>query len=240
MKPAILWDMDGTINRCAEYYMKCTEDFVTYKHHRTGLPKEVLHELVSKIDLASTKLPRAFTRARFPKSFEAASLAADVLAHREPNIHEAKIGHDIGDAVFSAEYRLYDGAKEVLHQYKQSGWTMVLVTKGDTEVQLYKIQKNGLADYFEHQHIVEEKTTDVFAEILAMSETDPASSWMVGDSLKDDIAPTKALGLKTVHITGGHSWEYNNHDVLPDHTVASIKELTDIIPLHQRVSHGTI
>lgn len=235
MKPAILWDMDGTINRCAEYYVKCTEDFVTFKHLRTGLPKEVLHELVTKIDIASTKLPKAFARNRFPKSFEAASLAADILAHREPSVHEAKFSHDIGDEVFSAEYRLYDGAKEILHKYRESGWTMVLVTKGDTEVQLSKIKKNGLTEYFEHQHIVEQKSVDVFSEIVAMADIDPASSWMIGDSLRDDIAPAKALGLKTVHVTGGHSWEYDHHDVRPDHMIVSIKELTDIIPLHQRV-----
>lgn len=235
MKPTLLWDMDGTINRCAEYYKKCVEDFVAFKHNRTAIEKEIIHEIVNKIDLASTKLPMAFSRTRFPKSFEAASLVVDILADKEPNLDEARMGFDIGDLVFSAEYKLFDGAFETLKQYADSGWQMVLVTKGDPGVQADKIKKNGIRDFFHGIHIVFEKNESIYAEILGSQEIDPTSSWMIGDSLKDDIAPTKALGLKTVHVNGGHFWEYDHDQAVPDHTVTSIKDITDIIPLYQRV-----
>ena len=59
-----------------------------------------------------------------------------------------------------------------------------------------------------------------------MGGTDPQNNIMVGDSLTNDIAPAKALGIYTVGINTSQ----NEHEgVIPDMVIETLSELKTIL-----------
>lgn len=79
---------------------------------------------------------------------------------------------------------------------------LVLITKGDLLHQEQKVAASGLGDHFDQVHIVSEKTVQTYRNIIR----DPASSVMIGNSMKSDIVPALAAGLHAIHIPARYEW----------------------------------
>lgn len=233
MRSTLLFDMDGTLLRCSEYYRKAIEQFGHLKAARGTITPGAASKVLSEIDLAATTLPDAFKRHRFPLSFRAASFAVDVISGNSISFAEAVEAYNIGDAVFDAEYEPYPEALNTVLAYKQAGWHLVLVTKGDHEVQWSKIKKRGLNWLFgeENVYVTLAKSADLLQSIVAEQEIDSDSSFVIGDSLKDDIAPATAIGLRTVLIESDHPWSYNDHDVTPTHVLPAVSAMPNVVPI---------
>lgn len=232
MKPTLLFDLDGTLCRCSEYYVTCLERFADFQAGRLGCTPEFARNMVNVIDLAATKMTNAFDRERFPRSFMATSAALDVLFGRVISHEIMDESFDIGDAVFHAPYSLYDGAIDVLRQYQRGGWQLGLVTKGDQQVQQRKIDINGLAEFFspDNTFIVGGKDVGLFNSIIDKLAVDRTMSFMIGDSLRDDIGPARAAGLQTVLVERDASWHYDHDaDVQPHHTVTETAHVLNVI-----------
>ncbi len=90
-----------------------------------------------------------------------------------------------------------------------------MLTKGDEDEQQRKIDISGLAGHFRSIVIVREKTPDVYAALVEAEGLDPRRTWMIGNSVKSDIAPALAVGLGAVFIPNVNTWALE-HDVLPD------------------------
>jgi len=226
MSNALIFDMDGTLNRCAEYYKDAITAFAELNAEKTALPVEMCRRVLEEIDLATTVLPDAFKRHRFPRSFRAASLALDTIAERPLDMYKADRSYAIGDAVFDAEYALYDGVYDLLTELKQH-WLLVLVTKGDWGVQWQKIHQNKLDKLFEYDNIFVtlKKSPEFLQHVVDRTGVDITSSWVIGDSLKDDIWPGQVLGLKTCWVTQDEKWSYNDHEhAKPDEIVHTVSE----------------
>jgi putative hydrolase of the HAD superfamily len=238
-KPTLIFDQDGTLSRCAEYYVAVQHEFAELKHRSTGIPTATALKVLESIDLAATALPDAFRRDRFPTSFSAASVAIDRIMHRETDDAEAAAAFLIGDAVFEAPYALYEGVYEMLQQYKAGGWQLALVTKGDWGVQWSKIMKNRLNEIFgDNIFVVMQKDLGVFQQVITELDVDIETSVMVGDSLKDDIGPAKAAGLATVHVVHSTQWSYDHADDVSDWQVETVTDLPDRIPVSVATAAG--
>jgi FMN phosphatase YigB (HAD superfamily) len=249
--PTLIFDLDGTQCECGIYYAAAKDAFVAYQHARhPDLAPALIGDVLEKLDLVCTSAPGAFTRARFPRSFRAASYALDVIAgacgapvapdlegtegkatapYRGPDIAAGDASYRIGDAVFDAPYELFDGVVETLQHYRALGWQLLVYTKGDYQVQESKLQRHGLLDLFDGVFITHEKTPELLNWIVHVSRCAPQATWMIGDSLKDDIAPAVALGLGTVHVAGGHQWVYNDAQVKPLRTITALPELLSLV-----------
>lgn len=220
MKPSLLFDLDGTLCECSIYYEQAMRNFAAWKSGMTKLPEDMLYKLVSGIDLAYAQLPGEFHKERFPTSFRIASYAADIMHDPStPMRHDvASEAYRIGDAVFDAPYRLLPGTHETLQKLKDLDWQLILVTKGNWAVQQHKLYKNFLHQYFEDDciHISLVKTPELLASIIRQHSVDVRTSYMIGDSRRDDIASAKANGLQTILLEAETPWAYNHHDCEPD------------------------
>lgn len=87
-------------------------------------------------------------------------------------------------------------------------YPLLLITKGDLLDQESKIARSGLADLFTHIEIVSEKTPEVYAEILRRHNIPPERFLMVGNSLRSDILPVRAIGGLAVHIPYRITWQH--------------------------------
>src|SRR5260370_37678601 len=89
---------------------------------------------------------------------------------------------------------LIEGVAETV-EYLASRHDLMLFTKGHPEEQKLKIDRSGLAVWFEHTAIVKEKDTESYQLLVRERQLDPKRTWMIGNSPKSDINPALAAGL---------------------------------------------
>ena len=127
---------------------------------------------------------------------------------------------------------VFPGALDTLSRWRRSGIPLALLTNGSSEFQRRKIDRFSLEPYFDAIFVEGElgfgkPDSRVFRAALAALGSDPAESWMVGDSLEADIRPALEIGLTTVWVD--HA-ERGLPDGAPQPTqrVVSISEIREI------------
>lgn len=231
----LIFDLDDTLLLCGKYYMDVRNEFKLYQEKRTGVPADIVDKMLNDFDLSCTKLPNAFNRERYPRSFAAISAALDIVNGNAPCPESAHHSFDIGNSVFTADYIMFKGVRDLLVKYKMAGFRLFLCTKGDTAVQQYKIDKHNLQDIFPvgQIYIVPKKTGEVVTAIMLDHQLDPTKTIFIGDSLKDDVGSAHAAGIHAVHI--GHPekpvWAYDDGKNVPEFCLESVTELPTAIPL---------
>ena len=119
-----------------------------------------------------------------------------------------------GKDMLAAEVHLLDGVEEAVAALAAE-FSLMLITKGDLGHQASKLERSGLAKYFQHVEIVTDKTDEVYVKLFAKHGLDPARVLMVGNSLKSDIIPVLRLGGWGVFIPYRILWSYERADLPP-------------------------
>jgi HAD superfamily hydrolase (TIGR01549 family) len=231
----LLFDLDNTLVDCSIYYVECQEKFATFSHERLGVTRELALRVLKDIDVACTTLEHGFSRIRFPRSFEAASAALDIITGHPIDTDAAAQAHMLGDSVFDAPYPVYDGVIDMLEEL-QHDFNLFVVTKGDFKVQLRKLQINGLDKYFtkDRQYIISKKTAETYKQVVEDHNLTPSETLVIGDSLKDDIGSGLRAGLDTAWVRAGANlgWAYENEQNEPTYIVEQVTDLPSIVCAH--------
>ncbi len=90
--------------------------------------------------------------------------------------------------------------------------TLVVFTKGELLDQEHKLQRSGLAPFFDHVEITSDKGEPEFRALCHKLGVRPEEMLMVGNSLKSDIAPALAIGCQAVYIPFHVTWQLEHHD----------------------------
>ena len=144
-------------------------------------------------------------------------------------------GDDILEIISIAKHmldtptELLDGVQDTVIDLANS-FPLMIITKGDLLDQQRKLDRSGLADYFEWVEIVSDKTETVYSRLLESHNLKSNQFVMVGNSLRSDILPVIAIGGQAIYIPYEMTWE---HDLLIDHfenrssyhEISSINEL---------------
>ena len=125
---------------------------------------------------------------------------------------------------------LIPGAIETLKHYQMSGSRLALLTNGDSSTQRGKIERFGLAPYFEFIIIESEfgcgkPDERVFNQALKNFSISPSEAWMVGDDLTMDISGAQNAGISTVWVDWRGVGLPSGSRVNPDRIVKTISEL---------------
>lgn len=132
--------------------------------------------------------------------------------------------------------RLTPGAREIL-TWAQAHTTLHLVTSGDRATQTAKIQRLGIANFFESIQFVDPKHSygrtkrQAFeATASRFPEVPPAMFLSVGNRVDTDLGEAKTLGWRTAWIRYGEHANLTpqNADEIPDFEVASLGDLLSI------------
>lgn len=86
---------------------------------------------------------------------------------------------------------LLPNVKEVLSHIQQK---KILVTKGSKKEQLLKLERSGLAHFFEKVHVVNRKDKNVYLEVISGMEAGVHDTLMIGNSIRDDVVPIIEIG----------------------------------------------
>jgi len=210
MKPTLIIDADDTLWKAEVYYQQCIVDFgeLMVAH---GFDRQEAEQTLDLVEIERIPVtgysPHAFA--------ENLALAYRRLCqqHGRPAQREVEDqAQEIGQAVVAHPIELLPDVRETLGQLGDR-FHLLLLTKGDRQVQRQKLTQSGLADLFDGVHIVAEKDADVFRDLIATYELHPERTWMVGNSPKSDINPALEAGIGAIHIPQPVTWSLEQEEI---------------------------
>lgn len=136
---------------------------------------------------------------------------------------------DWGKTMIHGPVETLPGVAETLEALARTHRLMV-ITKGDLFDQESKVARSGLGPRFKAVEVVSEKTEASYRAVLARHRIHPARFLMVGNSLKSDILPVRALGGHAVHIPCEVTWVLEQVEgVSPSsHGYSEVPRITDL------------
>lgn len=125
---------------------------------------------------------------------------------------------------------LVPGAVETLERLRAAGVALGLITNGSAAGQRAKVERFGLAAYFEHILIEGEfglgkPHREVYEATLQALACDSVRAWSVGDNLEWDVSAPQKLGVFGVWVDVAGAGLPEGERVRPDRTVRSVAEL---------------
>jgi len=218
-----IYDLDDTLMYNLHDYFQPILDFTQMVVKMVG-PRApdipTIINLQSKIDSNMVKawLPenRGFVKERFPTSLQ--------RTYREIctplGIIDKKgedLAYKIGTQAFDMErwkaQGLAEGAMESIEYLKSKGDELILMTKGDPEVQQMKISANNLELIFKKRYIVPTKNKEILYSALNGQKLE--NVWHIGNSIKSDILPAIDAKIGAIYVPL-ETWEFEKeHKPLP-------------------------
>jgi putative hydrolase of the HAD superfamily len=129
--------------------------------------------------------------------------------------------------------RLFPDAVECLEALRRRGPGLALVTNGDASQQRDKIERHGLARFFDVVVIEGEfgagKPEEVvYRHALSALGAEPGDAWMVGDHLEWDVEAPQRLGLTGVWLDRSGGGLPIDAPVTPHRIIRSLEELSGL------------
>ncbi len=159
------------------------------EHYGYGVKAFALSMLETAVELTEGRITGQDVKAIIQVARELLSVEVELLPHVQETIPQ-----------LSARYRL------------------MVITKGDLLDQETKVERSGLAQYFQTIEVVSHKTPQSYKRILERHSILPGRFLMVGNSLKSDILPVLALGVSAVHIPYALTWLHEQAELPPAST----------------------
>lgn len=135
---------------------------------------------------------------------------------------------EIGRAVIGHPMVLLDGVEETL-AWLSGRFRLLLLTKGDREVQEDKLTRSGLRHLFDAVHVVSEKDAEVMRELLVRYELQPKRTWMVGNSPRSDINPALEAGIGAVYVPHPNTWQLEVEGLSDPERVIVVDDFGELI-----------
>jgi putative hydrolase of the HAD superfamily len=203
----LLIDADDTLWENNIYFERAIARFISFLDHQEHTPEEVrgvLNDVERDCIVRHGYGLHSFSHA-LVDTFE--RLAVEPVT---PAVHETIRGF----ANIIAEHPM-----ELLHDvpatldYLAGRHRLILMTKGAVPEQSGKVERSGLAGFFEAVEIVAEKDTETYRSMAAKYDLKPQSTWMVGNSPRSDINPSLAADLNAVFVPHDNTWILEHEEV---------------------------
>ena len=222
----VIFDGDDTLWRSEQLYddARSQARFIVSK---SGLDGAQWEERERVIDVQNVSKFR-YSMQRFPSS---CVQAYEELCLRKGRPVDRPIAEQIlrtAQSVFERDPPLVAGARETLTLLRSRGARLALLTKGDHKLQLRRVERSGLREFFHVIRIVPEKSPEIIREVVAALGVDAGSAWMVGNSMRSDVVPAMNAGLRAVRIPA-HVWEHERtHDHITLDGVITTSHIADV------------
>lgn len=237
----ILFDLDDTLIHCNRFFTEAREDFLHAMAHYFrdyNIDLKIVDDTQQHIDLSGIE-QFGLGKHRFPESLLTTyRLMCDKFG-KPPIEFEEKELLAIGYGVYMQEIEMYPHAHETLQWLKEEGHQLYLYTGGDHEIQTNKVLKAGLHDIFpEHRRFVSEhKNRDVLTRIIMTNNLLHDTTWMIGNSARNDIRPALEVGIHAIHVPDKGGWSFDHADlsITPRgrfHTLETILHVPEVIRDH--------
>lgn len=159
------------------------------------------------------------------------SIAADAL--QQLGIVDVPLAHEM-ECIYSEQREqrshLFPEALEILHWLREQGLPLALLTNGAAKTQRKKIERWGLASFFNCIVVEGEFGTGkpderVYLYALNRIGVQPEETWMIGDNLEWDVAAPQWLGIMGIWIDRTGAGVPHAHQVRPDRIIRTLTDL---------------
>jgi putative hydrolase of the HAD superfamily len=200
----LLIDADDTLWENNIYFEQAFHKFVQFLGHSSLQPAEI-RTILESMDRRTGYGSVSFTRSMIETYC--------CLAEREITEEDIRQVQSFGEQIIKHPITLLAGVQETLAALSRH-YDLVLLTKGDPNEQLFKVEHSGLESYFTRVIVVPEKDVQAYQHIVKMMHLDPSRTWMIGNSPRSDINPALAAGLNAIFIPHPHTWHLEDEEIL--------------------------
>jgi len=139
----------------------------------------------------------------------------------------------LGKELLNKPIELLPGVVDVLSNFQNKNYRLIVATKGDLLDQERKLKKSALEKYFHHIEIMSDKKESDYNKLINHLDIRPEEFLMVGNSLKSDILPVIALGGNGVYVPFHTTWEHEKVDESQiDHAhFSKLEKIIDLLKL---------
>lgn len=136
---------------------------------------------------------------------------------------------EIGREQLMQPITLLADVEATLAELKSEGkYRLVLATKGDLLDQESKIERSGLAKYFDRTIVMNDKKDKNYIKIMKDLNCKPEKLIMVGNSFKSDILPVVKLGGYGIYIPYHTTWAHEIVDTIEHPRIAEIERMGEL------------
>ena len=221
----LLFDADDTLWENNIYFERAIAAFISYLDHRVHSPVEVREHLntCERATIAAHGYGTQSFRRSLIACFEQLS---DTPLTLEKHDRIVAFAQSIADQ----EIELLPDVQTTLVDLA-SRHHCILVTKGNHDEQLDKLDRSGLAPLFAAAEVLPEKEESAYRVLLNHHRCDATSTWMIGNSPRSDINPALAAGVHAVFIPHNFTWVLEHETVDPPPDGQHLLELSSFADL---------
>jgi putative hydrolase of the HAD superfamily len=219
----LLIDADDTLWENNIYFERAFDDFADFLNH-SSLTREEVRAIFNEFELATVSNKR-YGSAAFTESLRA---CYHRLCEREIDQHDVQTVMSFGERILEQEIELLPGVEETLRELSPRH-QLILYTKGNQNEQQLKIDRSGLAAYFDFTLVVPEKDIDGYRSAVAELGLIVEHAWMIGNSPKSDINPALAAGLGAVHIPHERTWMLEHQEINQGARFLTLPRFADLL-----------
>jgi putative hydrolase of the HAD superfamily len=200
-------DADDTLWENNIYFERAFDEFVEFLDHSSLSPREV-RDVLDEIEAANARI-HGYGSLNFGRNL---SECYRHLAEQEVREDDLRTVMGFAERILECPMEVIEGVRETL-EYLAGRHDLTLFTKGHAEEQKLKIDRSGLASFFQHTAIVREKDTAAYRSLVAERGMTPSQTWMVGNSPKSDINPAMEAGLNAVFVPHANTWALEKQEI---------------------------
>lgn len=227
-RPTLILDADDTLWENNIFYEEVRDTFAD-RMVREGFDRLEAQQAVDQVERERVPLV-GYSPQEFVRSVVIAYRRLCEQRGRQPRPELAAEVEAIGRRVTECPIVLLDGVAEALpHLHRRC--QLILLTKGDPQVQQSKVDRSGLASYFAAIHVVPEKGPKVLRELIARHDLDPRRTWMVGNSPRSDVNPALEARIGAVHIPHPVPWAFEDVSIADRDRVVTLSSFSDLLAL---------
>ena len=206
----LIIDADDTLWENNIYFEEAFANFLEFLDH-SHLPAPQVRAIFDEMEIANIRV-NGYGAANFARNL---TQCYRHLVERE--VKEGDIVHvlSLGQRILDAPIELMPKVAETLEELS-GRHELTLFTKGDREEQRLKVERSGIAHFFTHTGIVQEKNASAYRQLVEERGMDPAKAWMIGNSPKSDINPALECGLGAVFIPHERTWSLEHQELRRD------------------------
>lgn len=132
------------------------------------------------------------------------------------------------DQSFKNPPQIYSRARFIL-KVLSIDHNIYLFSKGHYREQMDKIKSLNLENCFKRVVIVKVKNKEAFNELVCKNQMEKHSTYVIGDSMRNDIIPAIEMGINAVYFDNPEAWSIEK-EAAP-RNISIINKLDDLIPL---------
>ena len=196
----LLIDADDTLWENNVYFERAITSFISYLDHRVHTPEEVRGHL-NQVEHATIRA-HGYGLHSFRRSL---ITCFEQLADEPLTPEKHRRIESFAQSIADQEIELLPNVASTLADLA-TRHRLIMVTKGNPEEQIDKLQRSGLAPHFTAVEVLHEKHDHAYRTLASQHGCETNNTWMIGNSPRSDINPALAAGLHAIFIPHDFTW----------------------------------